>query len=460
METKAKRRTALALGAVVGVAAAVALAMLGLSYGTSNPEAFAHVPTPTPTYLRIDADVTNGARPCDPIDAAATVAVGAAHKVGVCIGNYEPNSIEVFELHIRYSGDPDATPPTTLNVAPTKLVGGHCPAGDPYCLNVNPDANDGDDPAGYKLGAYWNCTASTMARPLGEDPSTPGVADARIICNVDLSTPDKDLAADPGLLVTIEFTATSPGADTIDFGPIDNSNWTSVGYPVPGYGDNNLVVAYCSPQWPEYQMGCFGATITKVCADRQIGNGKGIPGEDGTVPDSAAGLEGDACGSTDVDNDGIPNVSDPDPGGDITYDDNNDGIWKGTGDDGPSWDTDMDAKLDGVAACLSPLGAWGSLDSDGDGLLNSWELCKWGTDPTVVDSDGDTLGDCQEVADVDGNGVVNFTGDVIYHMKACLLPPAAFGQDGDFDIDGNNVIAFPGDCLQDAKYALIPGLCK
>ena len=81
--------------------------------------------------------------------------------------------------------------------------------------------------------------------------------------------------------------------------------------------------------------------------------------------------------------------------------------------------------------------------------------CGWGTDLTVVDSDGDTLGDCEEAADADGNGVVSFTGDVIYYAKAALLPPGTFGQEGDFDIDGNNTLNFTGDVIQEAKFGLI-----
>jgi len=199
--------------------------------------------------------------------------------------------------------------------------------------------------------------------------------------------------------------------------------------------------------------------------DPKIGNGKGIAGDDGTVPWSVkTDKRGDACDG-DLDNDGLKNASDTEPGGpgaDITYDDNADGTWKGAGDDGPSWDTDSNAKLDGVAACAGSLGAWGSLDSDGDGLLNSLEFCKWGSSPLFgrVDSDGDTVGDCKEVADVDGNNVVNFPGDVIYYAKAILLGDAAFGKDGDFDIDGNNTLNFPGDVIQEAKFGLIAGLCK
>ena len=194
-------------------------------------------------------------------------------------------------------------------------------------------------------------------------------------------------------------------------------------------------------------------------SDSQIGNGKGIAGHDGTVPNSAGDLEGDVCETDgDADNDGIPNASDTDPGGDITYDDNNNGIMcpTDTADDGPSWDSNCDGKLDGwVGACGS-----GSTDTDTDGLMDAWENCKWGTNPAVIDSDGDTLGDCREAADVDGNAVVNFPGDVIAYAKAAMLAPAAFGRDGDFDIDGNNVINFPGDVIQEAKFGLLTGLCK
>jgi len=216
---------------------------------------------------------------------------------------------------------------------------------------------------------------------------------------------------------------------------------------------------------------CLFVNAAQTNTDPAIGNGKGVAGNDSTVPWSLkSDKRGDACDG-DLDNDSIPNASDGTggadkggPGGDITYDDGpaagGDGTWQGAGDNGPSWDTNMDAKLDGVAACLAPLGAWGSLDADGDGLLNSWEFCKWASSPNSVDSDGDTLGDCKEVADVDGNNVVNFPGDVIFYAKAILLAPAAFGQDGDFDLDGNDTLNFPGDVIQEAKFGLVTGLCK
>jgi parallel beta-helix repeat protein len=199
-------------------------------------------------------------------------------------------------------------------------------------------------------------------------------------------------------------------------------------------------------------------------ADNQIGNGIGIPGHDSTVPNSAGDNIGDACDSPDADNDGIANASDSDPGGDITYDDNNNGIMcpVDTADDGPSWDHNCNGKLDGkdLVPGSCPLAVNPRGDDDGDGLKNTWEVCKWGTDPTKVDTDGDTLGDCKEAADVDGNRVVDFTGDVMDYAQAIFMAPAAFGQDGDFDVDGNNNLDFTGDVMQEAQLALIDGLCK
>jgi hypothetical protein len=159
-------------------------------------------------------------------------------------------------------------------------------------------------------------------------------------------------------------------------------------------------------------------------ADNQIGNGTGIPGEDSTVPNSAGDNIGDACDSPDADNDGIPNATDSDPGGDITYDDNNNGnpcspLGTDAADDGPSWDSNCNGIRDGVEG-ICPLATNPNGDTDGDGLLNTWEVCKWGTDPTKVDSDGDTLGDCKEAVDLNGNGIVDFGGDTLTVAKMTL----------------------------------------
>jgi hypothetical protein len=219
------------------------------------------------TRLAIDADITNGSRPCDPIDASATVAVGSLHKVGVCIEDYVPSSINNFQLQIRYTGDPSATPPTTLNRATE--VADVAPA-----LDDNPDANDG---AGAdKLGTGWDCTGLGVASPKGDDPLTPNVADAFIVCNAALANPDQELSANPGLLTTIEFTAVSAGDDVIDFGPADATNTSNVqggtGGPGPRPGGDAV---RCGTAVPADKVDCLGATIHK-------GEGGPVPTPAGT----------------------------------------------------------------------------------------------------------------------------------------------------------------------------------
>ena len=245
---------------------------------------------------------------------------------------------------------------------------------------------------------------------------------------------------------------------------------------------------------------------TKVCCrarpdvntDAAIDNGPGVPGDDATIPNATADSEGDACESDgDIDNDTLPDSEDTNPlgatgicaafagssdghpspaGGDVTNDDNHDGdpaLPMGTdaADNGPSWDTDNDGVRDGVECTLghnprsrtdrpSTADCGGTGDTDSDGLQDVWEKCGWGTNKTVVDSDGDTRGDCKEAADVDGNGIVGFVGDTIYYAKAALLPRAAFGKTMDFDIDKNGTVDFIGDVIQEAKFALIPGMCQ
>jgi hypothetical protein len=221
----------------------------------------------------------------------------------------------------------------------------------------------------------------------------------------------------------------------------------------------------------------------QVNTNPAIGNGKGVTGDDSTVPWSVKDdKRGDACDG-DIDNDGLRNASDSEtgagPGNDITYDDPNnagDGAWRIAPDDGPSWDINPvlgNSRLDGretlCAGSFSDMPAgWASADSDGDGLLNKWEFCKWGSSPLFgrSDSDGDspvppskTKGDCVEAADVDGNGNVDFTGDVMLYAQAILLTPCpgatCFGQDGDFDIDANNNLDFTGDVMMEAQFGLI-----
>jgi hypothetical protein len=243
----AKRPLLIAVLAGAVAAVVIPMAVFGLPYGRFDAESFVHLYTYPPngneTHLHIDADITNGSRPCDPIDGTATVRVGDVHKVGVCLETYDPNSVEAFELHIHYDSVNVAT--EVPDVAPA--------------LDDNPDANDGDDPTGFMLGSNWDCTGFSVQMPMGDDPTTPGVADAKIICNANIMTPDLDLAADPGLLATVEFTAIGVGVDIIDFGPIDANNKNAVANPRPNCG-----IARCGTAVPADTVGCFGAIINKV----------------------------------------------------------------------------------------------------------------------------------------------------------------------------------------------------
>jgi hypothetical protein len=170
--------------------------------------------------------------------------------------------------------------------------------------------------------------------------------------------------------------------------------------------------------------------------------------------------------------DGHPNPA----GGDVTNDDDNDGdpapfMGLDGSDDGPSWDTDNDAALDGVECGLahnprdrtdrpSTAECGGTGDSDGDGLRDAWETCGWGTSPYLTDTDNDGLGDCKEAADVDGNGLVDFGGDTLYYARAALLPRVSFGRTMDFDINKDGLVDFGADVLGVAKYALGIETCK
>jgi len=219
--------------------------------------------------------------------------------------------------------------------------------------------------------------------------------------------------------------------------------------------------------------------------DGSIDNGPDLSGDDQTVPNSDA--LGDAC-DPDVDNDGLPNEFDvnplpaagpcasyagandghADPGGlDFTNDDNGDGdpapgMGTDLGDDGPSWDTDNDAVLDGVECELgtnprdrlsrpTPLQCGGNADVDGDGLVASAERCKWGTSDLNVDSDGDGLKDCLEANDTDGDAFQSFPLEAINAARAAS---GLIGKTMDFDLNGDGVVNFPGDALLSAVLSL------
>jgi hypothetical protein len=158
----------------------------------------------------MDADPANGNRPCDPIDASATAAVGSTYTVAVCLADYKANDVESFQLEINndqalsFAPDPQGSEEAAYGGS-----GPDCGS----CLDDNPDANDGDDPAGFKLGSGWDCSGITVAPPRSQ------TLPIRLVCNAEIAvSPDKDLSANPGLLATITFQALTAGVDTLTFG--------------------------------------------------------------------------------------------------------------------------------------------------------------------------------------------------------------------------------------------------
>jgi hypothetical protein len=214
-------------------------------------------------------------------------------------------------------------------------------------------------------------------------------------------------------------------------------------------------------------------------------NGPGVTSPDWTVPWSDA--SGDACDADD-DNDGLPDASElsasacppfdlsttshPSPQqGDVTNDDDGDGMpapatGSDAGDNGPSWDTDNDGVLDGYEcargtnprdrASKPPALPDDNADDDGDGLLNGWERRGWGTSISAVDSDGDGIGDCVEAADVDGNGQMNSTGDLVAYANAMFK---SAGRTQDYDLDHNGLVNSTGDFLLIAHRAFSMAPC-
>ena len=244
--------------------------------------------------------------------------------------------------------------------------------------------------------------------------------------------------------------------------------------------------------WPDGIDNCAGApNAGQQNSDAEIDNGPGVAAPDGSIPNTVADADGDACETDgDADNDGLPDAQDTEPltgagicgtltssdghsnpaGGDITNDDDGDGSPApvDTADNGPSWDTDNDGALDGAecqlgtnprSAASKPLMAacGGAADVDNDGLPASAERCKWGTLDTSGDSDGDGKKDCVEANDTNGDGVQNFPGDTLNSARAAA---GVIGRTLDFDLNGDGVVTFPGDTILSAKMAAhVGGIC-
>ena len=82
------------------------------------------------------------------------------------------------------------------------------------------------------------------------------------------------------------------------------------------------------------------------------------------------------------------------------------------------------------------------------------EFCKWGTSDASADSDGDGVGDCAEVNDLNGDFAQNFPGDTLNSAKASA---GIIQKTGDMDLNNDRAVNFPGDTLTSAKMAAHAG---
>jgi hypothetical protein len=164
----------------------------------------------------------------------------------------------------------------------------------------------------------------------------------------------------------------------------------------------------------------------------------GVPGEDagcGSGPTNPllADTDGDtvidgaecALGSDPNDPTSFPALASPDKDGDRL----------------PAW-------LDNLL-CPSDVdgdGLWGDNDPDCDSpkgvteFTDGWEFRKYGTDPSVVDTDGDSCKDWIEIVDLDGNRVANINDVYIVAARAVPPQPANTVETVLCDLDGNGTV--------------------
>jgi hypothetical protein len=206
---------------------------------------------------------------------------------------------------------------------------------------------------------------------------------------------------------------------------------------------------------PDFVDNCAAvANADQPNTDGAWSNGPGVPGDDGTVGNGDA--LGNAC-DPDSDNDGLLDADElvgTGCGGVTTAvsADNTYGGILSPPPGGTSWDTDGDTVPDGVECALGTNPTVGAAadrtacsasltnpngDDDADGLSNVWEKCKWGSSNTVTNTDGDALGDCIEVMDVNGNGLMNTSDSTVVKQAAFSI---IVGDLAAMDISGNGLV--------------------
>ena len=175
--------------------------------------------------LSIDADPTNGAAPCEPVDAERTVPVGSTYQIAVCIES-QPEAPQGVQIRVLYDGNLSRAP-EVADVAPA--------------LDDNPDANAGSttfpNAAGETLGDNWDCAPLQAVFPQGDDSNTPGQTDTVIACMSLLGPYDLKTT---GALALVTLQATNPGtekfslaSDTVISGSVSLSDIGSCGLSNP-----------------------------------------------------------------------------------------------------------------------------------------------------------------------------------------------------------------------------------
>ena len=198
-----------------GLLLTVLLIAVGAMFSTLDRQRSAHADLQGVPHLEIDADPTNGLRPCDPIDSEASAPLAnGVFDIAICLDDHAEAASQ-FYFMINWSG----------GVASADEVPDVAPA-----LDDNPDFNQEAGPFGN--GTHWDCTGLGFSLPTANSP--PGTAN--MYCH-ELSYAYGELTASPGLLATLRMRATGLlGDESFSFprdgnAGVDGSNCGEVSCP-------------------------------------------------------------------------------------------------------------------------------------------------------------------------------------------------------------------------------------
>jgi uncharacterized repeat protein (TIGR01451 family) len=207
-------------GAFLGIVAVVMGLLVVFAWTGRAAVPVTESAVPAGLALTLDVDDSNGlcndGAGADKVDnTLGPILVGTTHKVGICLSG-QPMAPNAFTAVVEYNPgyDPMTGLPAggDLNLAP-EIVGV-----DP-ALDDNPDANQQTaGPDVNQLGTGWQCLGGiVVVEPYGDDPATANVSDSSITCDGSGGADTQTLTASPGLLATIDYTATNAGTDILEF---------------------------------------------------------------------------------------------------------------------------------------------------------------------------------------------------------------------------------------------------